>query len=213
MPNRAIERCRQIAAISEIPGQICRTFLCPCTYQVHALLREWMEAEGMEVWVDHAGNLHGLYPGAAPEAPRLLIGSHIDTVPNAGPFDGVLGVVLGIEIVAALQGRRLPSALEVIAFSEEEGVRFGVPFIGSRALIGTLDEILERTDAAGITLADALLPQPHAALAPESRAYFEIHIEQGPVLESLDLPMAVTLHLDLRRQGQSRGHHAHAPPR
>ncbi len=104
----------------------------------------------MSVAIDHAGNLRGVYPADRPNAPRLFIGSHLDTVPRAGAFDGILGVVLGVALIELLAGRRLPFAIEVIGFSEEEGVRFGVPFIGSRALIGDVDDELlaeDRPDA------------------------------------------------------------------
>ena len=103
-----------------------------------------MEQAGMSVTIDHAGNLRGVYPSDRPDAPRLFIGSHLDTVPRAGAFDGILGVVLGVALIERLGGRRLPFAIEVIGFSEEEGVRFGVPFIGSRALIGDIDDALAR---------------------------------------------------------------------
>ena len=108
-------------------------------HAVHALLREWMVAAGMTVHVDAVGNLRGSMARLQHESPRLLIGSHLDTVPNAGAFDGILGVVLGVAIVEELQGQRLPFSIEVIGFSEEEGVRFNKPFLGSLAVIGKLD--------------------------------------------------------------------------
>ena len=163
------------------------------------MLREWMEPLGMAVHVDAAGNLRGRYSAIEPGAPRFLIGSHIDTVPDAGAFDGVLGVILGIALIEALGGRRLRFVIEVIAFSEEEGVRFGVPFLGSRALIGTLDEtVLARRDSAGITVRDAIRdfgldPNriPDAALDGNVVGYLEFHIEQGPVLGSLGMRLGV----------------------
>ncbi len=96
----------------------------------------------MSVAVDHAGNLRGVYSATRASSPRLFVGSHLDTVPRAGAFDGILGVVLGVALVELLERRRLPFAIEVIGFSEEEGVRFGEPFIGSRALIGDVDDQL-----------------------------------------------------------------------
>jgi allantoate deiminase len=145
--------------------------------------------------VDSAGNLRGVY--GDPDAPRLLIGSHLDTVPNAGAFDGVLGVVLGI----ALMETKPDMAVEVIGFSEEEGVRFGRPFIGSRALTGTLDaELLEM---ASPLIREFGLDPAHvedARFAPCSFGYIEFHIEQGPVLESLGLPLGVVENI----VGQSR---------
>src|SRR5438046_6734816 len=103
-----IARCQIIAGMSETPGAITRTFLCPAMHDVHRTLRGWMEEAGMTVSLDGAGNLRGLYEASAPNGPRLLIGSHVDTVPNAGAYDGVLGVVWGIAVVRALAGRRLP---------------------------------------------------------------------------------------------------------
>ena len=149
--------------------------------------------------MDAAGNLRGLYPGIAPDAPRLLIGSHLDTVPNAGAYDGILGVTLAVALLEGLEGRRLPLAIEVLGLSEEEGVRFGVPFIGSRALVGRLDEeLLNRRDANGISVRTAIedfglrsAEIPQAGLPSDALGYLEFHIEQGPVLEDLGLPLAV----------------------
>ena len=146
-----IARCRLLAEGTEEPGFITRTFLSPPMHQVHAHLRRWMEQAGMRVFTDHAGNLRGVYPSDGAEAPRLFIGSHLDTVPHAGAFDGILGVVLGVALVERLERRRLPFAIEVIGFSEEEGVRFGLPFIGSRAFIGDLDGDLLASIAGAIT--------------------------------------------------------------
>jgi len=163
----------------------------------HELLR-WLQPLDVAVHIDAAGNVRALYPAVHPDAPRLLIGSHLDTVPNAGAYDGILGVVLAIALLEELRGRRLPFAIEVVGFSEEEGVRFGSPFIGSRALAGTLDQgILNVRDARGISVRQAieefgLNPEEisRAQLADETLAYLEFHIEQGPVLEKLNLPLA-----------------------
>jgi len=158
-----------------------------------------MEAVGADVRIDAAGNLRGFYPAAESKAPRLLLGSHLDTVPNAGAYDGVLGVVLAVALLEALDGRRLPFGIEIVGFSEEEGVRFGAPFIGSRALTGRLDEkLLERKDSRGISVRQAiedfrLNPGeiPLAALGNDILGYVEFHIEQGPVLETLKRPLGV----------------------
>ncbi len=157
-----------------------------------------MKPLGASVRIDAAGNFRGVYPSARPNAPRLLIGSHLDTVPNAGAYDGVLGVVLAVALLEELQGRKLPFGIEVVGFSEEEGVRFGTPFIGSRALVGTLDgELLNVRDAQGISVRKAienfgLNPDeiPQAKLGSDTLGYLEFHIEQGPVLESLNQPLA-----------------------
>jgi allantoate deiminase len=187
-----VQRCRLLAGCSEQPDATTRTFLSAPMREVHAHVMQWMTAAGMTVRVDAAGNIRGLYAAASSAAPRLFIGSHLDTVPRAGAFDGVLGVVLAIALVDALSGRRLPFAIEVVGFSEEEGVRFGLPFIGSRALAGTLDaDALARCDAAGVTVADAIRAfglDPgriaEARAGDDAVGYLEFHIEQGPVLES-----------------------------
>src|ERR1700743_1771248 len=155
--DRIIARCREIAACTEVHGEITRLFLTPSMHTVHRLLRNWMEGAGMTVHIDAIGNLRALWPSFAPGSPRLLIGSHLDTVPNAGAFDGVLGVVLGVAIVEELHGQHLPFAIEVVGFSEEEGIRFGKPFLGSLALVGRLDEdALARTDRNNISLREAI---------------------------------------------------------
>jgi allantoate deiminase len=218
--DRIIDRCRKLAACTEVPGEITRLFLSPPMHDVHALLKDWTEAAGMAVRIDAAGNLRGVWPGLSASSPRLLIGSHLDTVPNAGAFDGILGVVLGIAVVEQLHGQHLPFAIEVIGFSEEEGVRFNKPFLGSLALIGKLEtEALSLTDRNGITiaeaihsygldpknLADALLPQ-------DAFAYFEFHIEQGPILESEHTSLGVVEALvgQIRIQLTFTGHANHA---
>jgi allantoate deiminase len=196
---RVIARCREIAACTENPGEITRLFLSPPMHAVHTLMRRWMEAAGMTVHVDAIGNLRGLQSGVEPNSPRLLIGSHLDTVPNAGAFDGVLGVVLGIAVVEELRGQHLPFAIEVIGFSEEEGVRFSKPFLGSLALVGKLDaETLALTDRNGINIRQAIeaygldpAQLPSAVLSDDAFAFLEFHIEQGPVLESEDASLGI----------------------
>ncbi len=197
--EKVIARCRQIAACTEAPGETTRTFLSPPMHEVHALLRQWMEAAAMTVHIDAIGNLRGLYSAITPNAPRLLIASHLDTVPNAGAFDGILGVVLGLAIIEELRGQHLPFAIEVIGFSEEEGVRFSKPFLGSLALVGKLDaETLAHTDKQGISITEAirnfgLNPDelPAATLSQQTIAYLELHIEQGPILESESQPLGI----------------------
>jgi allantoate deiminase len=157
-----------------------------------------MVALGMTVRVDAAGNLRGLWRPEGMGGRRLLIGSHIDTVPNAGAFDGVLGVTLALELAAIAKELALPLAIEVIAFSEEEGVRFGAPFLGSRAAAGRFDPaLLTLTDDEGITVEAALRafgldPDQigEAAIDEHSIGFLEIHIEQGPVLEAEGLRVA-----------------------
>ena len=193
-----LRRCQAMGEFSDESGAVTRTFLSAAMRSCHLYLSDWMKHLGMSVQVDAAGNLRGLYPGSCAARKRLVIGSHLDTVPDAGLYDGVLGVVWGLALVAAMRGARLPFAIEVIGFSEEEGVRFGAPFIGSRAVAGTLDEqLLQTCDSSGISVAQAmsdfgldLSRLPEAALDPSAAAYLELHIEQGPVLESLRLPVA-----------------------
>jgi allantoate deiminase len=195
---RVIERCRELALLTEEPGFTTRTFLSEPMHAVHRLVGRWMTEAGLDVNVDAVGNLRGVYPARTPNARRLLIGSHLDTVPRAGAYDGILGVMLGITLVELLEKRPLKFQIEVIGFSEEEGVRFGVPFIGSRALIGDVDEdLLNRRDHHGVTVRQAILDfglDPLMVLHAEISdviGYVEFHIEQGPVLESLNLPLAV----------------------
>src|SRR5258708_4114142 len=165
----------------------------------HREVSSWMERLGMSVSVDAVGNLRALYSAASPGASRILIGSHLDTVPNAGAFDGILGVVLAVAVVKSLDGMKLPFGIEVVGFSEEEGVRFGVPFIGSRALVGRVDEeLLGRKEEHGISVRKAIQDfglNPNeiskAALRDDVLGYIEFHIEQGPVLESLGRPLGV----------------------
>jgi allantoate deiminase len=157
LAQEAIERCRVLAGYTEEPGFTTRTFLSAPMHEVHATVRGWMERAGMTVSVDPAGNLRGLYPAGSANAERVIIASHLDTVPRAGAFDGILGVMLGIALIEALDGRRMNFEIEVIGFSEEEGVRFGVPCIGSLALVGGADDaLLARRDSAGITVRDAI---------------------------------------------------------
>ena len=198
-----IARCRTLAEYSEESGFTTRTFLSEPMHAVHGCLRAWMEAAGMAVTVDHAGNLRGSYAAARPEARRLYIGSHLDTVPRAGAFDGILGVVLGIALVEILAGRRMSFAIEVVGFSEEEGVRFGVPFIGSRALVGDIDDALLARGVNEAITAFGLNPARinEAEASADALGYLEFHIEQGPVLESLNLPLGVVESI----VGQTRG--------
>ena len=194
----AIAECRIIAAMSELPERTQRRFLTPPMRDVHAHLRGRMEALEMTAHVDAAGNLRGLWRPAGAGAHRFMLGSHIDTVPNAGAFDGVLGVTLAVELVGIAQELELPLAIEVVAFSEEEGVRYGTPFLGSRAVAGRFDTaLLTLTDAEGISMEAAMRAfglDPgligEAAMDADAIGFLEIHIEQGPVLEAEALRLA-----------------------
>ena len=224
--REVISRCRVLAGHSEEPGYLTRTFLSEQMRTAYTEVEGWMKQAGMSVHLDHAGNLHGTYDGAN-TGRRLIIGSHLDTVPRAGIFDGALGVLIGIELVRLLAGRQLNFSLEVIGLSEEEGVRFGVPFIGSLALIGELpDALLEQRDAGDVSIADAIRQfgldpyrRGEAALQnghQNSIAYLEFHIEQGPLLESLGSPLGIVetivgqSRLEIRFTGQAN--HAGTTP-
>jgi allantoate deiminase len=197
-----MRRCALLGPISAEDQRLTRPSLTPAMRLVHTHVAGWMQAAGMQVHEDPIGNLIGRYAADRPNARTLLIGSHLDTVRDAGRYDGVLGVLAGIAAVTRLHrtGRRLPIALEVIAFTDEEGLRFGSALLGSRALIGKLDPaLLEVTDAAGTTLGDALAafggdPGRIAAAARPLHdliGYCEVHIEQGPQLEAKGLPVGV----------------------
>jgi allantoate deiminase len=198
LAEQAVARCRRLASFSEDAGSLRRTFLSPPMRDVHREIGAWLAPLGITTRIDAVGNLRAVYPGADSSAPCLLIGSHLDTVPNAGMYDGMLGVVLAVALLEGLEGWRLPYAIEVVGFSEEEGVRFGVPFIGSRALIGRIDdELLNKSDAGGASVRKAIeqfglnpAEIPHHRIDKDVCAYLEFHIEQGPVLENLGRPLA-----------------------
>ena len=185
-----IARCRELAAISEMAGGTQRTFLSPAMKRCYEVVGDWMKRAGMRVNIDAVGNLRGLLGGAEPGKLVLMMGSHLDTVRDAGAFDGILGVMMAIALAERFNGKRLPFDIEVIGFSEEEGVRFFVPFIGSKALVGLLDEkMLARTDSEGITIHQAISnfgldPDAISQMRTTAAAFLEFHIEQGPVLES-----------------------------
>ena len=196
-----LERCDSLAALSSQPNRLERVHLSPEHAAANALVAGWMTEAGLSTWQDFAGNQCGRLEGSTPGLPALLLGSHTDTVSDAGRFDGMLGVLLAISTVARLHasGVALPFALEVIAFSAEEGTRFGTALLGSRAVAGTWDDAWwTLTDAHGITLAQAfrdfgLDPElvSKAARPPESLlGYLEAHIEQGPILDDADRRLA-----------------------
>ena len=197
-----MERCDALARHSEQPGGLTRVFLSPENRAASELVLGWMREAGMRAAVDAIGNVVGRYEGERTGAPCLMLGSHLDTVRDAGRYDGMLGVVTAIECVAALNGRprRLPFAVEVVGFGDEEGVRFGTTMLGSRAIAGALDPAsLQARDANGVTVKDALRQfgldparvREVARRKGDVAAYAELHIEQGPVLEAEGLPVGV----------------------
>ncbi len=197
-----VDRINALAAISETPENLTRVFLTPEHRAAADLLMGWMRDAGMSAQLDAIGNVCWRYEGERPGLPCLMLGSHYDTVRDAGRWDGPLGVITAIACVGDLhrRGKRLPFALEVTGFADEEGVRFASTLLGSRAIAGTFDEsALGCKDKAGITMREAMvafgLDPEHigaAARAPgELLAYVELHIEQGPVLEANRLPVGV----------------------
>jgi allantoate deiminase len=202
-----LERCDHIASYTEEVGRITRTFLARQPMErVHSDLKIWMKAAGMQVRVDGLGNIVGRREGTVPGAPALLIGSHLDTVPDAGRYDGVLGVMLGLKVAELTRDARPPIAIEVVGFSEEEGVRFRTPYIGSKAFVGRLEpEAPDLCGADGRSVREAARAfgcsgEPGPFDPSAYLGYLEAHIEQGPVLESLGLPLGVVTGI----AGQSR---------
>jgi allantoate deiminase len=198
LAEQVLARCNTLAAFSEDSGSIRRPFLSPPMHKVHREIASWLEPLGVNLRIDAVGNFRALYPRDRESDPRLLMGSHLDTVPNAGRYDGILGVVIAAALLEALHGEKLPYAMELIGFSDEEGTRFGVPFIGSRALVGRVDDnLLNSQDAAGVSARQAIenfgldpADIRNAGLHANVCGYLEFHIEQGPVLEQLALPLA-----------------------
>ncbi|CAM3850667.1 allantoate amidohydrolase [Deinococcus frigens] len=198
LSQKVMDACAALACYTEVEGETNRPFLCPTAHQVHDYLTQWANALGMTTYEDAAGNLRSRLAGPTPDAPTLYLGSHLDTVPNAGAYDGILGVVMGYAMLEAVKGQTLPYAVEVVGFSEEEGVRYGVPFIGSRALVGTVDDMLELRDAAGQSVRDAITEYGlnveeigEAQYKGKALGYFEIHAEQGPVLQDAGASLGV----------------------
>ncbi|MCW0350546.1 allantoate amidohydrolase [Pantoea ananatis] len=200
--RRVMARCDALAEISESEQGLTRVYLSPEHLRANARVGEWMQAAGMTVWQDEVGNICGRYEAAQPGAPALLLGSHLDTVRNAGRYDGMLGVLSAIETVQWLHDRqrRLPLAIEVIGFGDEEGTRFGITLLGSRGITGTWpDSWPTHPDGNGITVAQAMsdvgLDASQIARAARNVsdivAYLELHIEQGPCLEQEDLALGV----------------------
>lgn len=201
----------ELGHITDEPGRITRTFLSPAMRRANQLVGDCMNAAGLDVWEDSVGNLIGRYASANSKARTLLLGSHLDTVRDAGRFDGPLGVLLPIVALAELKvrGVKLPFNVEVIGFSEEEGVRFASAYLGSEGYTGRLrSATLKLRDADGISVGDVLrefndgkfsLPKPAHSIS-NLLGYIEVHIEQGPVLDAKKLAVGVVSAI----AGQSR---------
>lgn len=209
--TRVLERIEHLATFSEETDALTRPFLSASMLAACDQLGQWMRAAGMQVRRDTVGNIIGHYPAAESEAPILLLGSHIDSVRNAGKYDGPLGIIVALCCIEKLhlEGRRLPFAIDLVAFADEEGLRYNSTYLGSKALAGCFEQaLLDRVDSDGISVAEAIRrsgsnPKEIAkdALDPKKLlAYCEIHIEQGPVLEELDQPLGVVSSI----AGQSR---------
>lgn len=195
-----------LARFSDVEGALTCSYLSAAHRSVAAQIREWMLAAGLETEIDAVGNVVGRLSAAvaAGSAPvkTLITGSHYDTVTNGGKYDGRLGILLPIAVAARLRraGVQLPYTLEIIAFAEEEGVRFKTTFLGSRAVVGKFDEaVLDLQDGSGVSMRSAMNDAGLdvggiAAVARDPSTisgFIEVHIEQGPVLLSEGLPVGV----------------------
>ncbi len=208
LADQVMQRCDELAQCSEEDCRLTRRFLTAPMHDVHTRMQNWLRTAELDSRVDNVGNIVGRRTAEGAKR-TLLLGSHLDTVPNAGKFDGVLGVLIALAVVEALGEERLPFHLDVIGFSEEEGVRYNLPYLGSSAAAGMFrDEWLERLDCDGVALRSCLssygLDSDEIAAAAyqvdEVIGYVEAHLEQGPVLERAGLPLGVVSGI----AGQSR---------
>jgi allantoate deiminase len=202
-----LKQADELAACTEVPGILKRTFMSDPMRAAHEKVRGWMEAAGMQVRVDALGNIIGRLAGKSSKI--FLTGSHLDTVPDAGKYDGMLGVLIGIAAAKAVGANDLNFHFDTIGFSDEEGVRYKMPYLGSLAISGLFkEEYLSRVDENGVTMADAirnfgLNPADYRSAAynfSDVKGFAEVHIEQGPVLESEELALGAVTGL----VGQSR---------
>ncbi|MDO6567466.1 allantoate amidohydrolase [Alteromonas sp. 1_MG-2023] len=195
-------RCEALGSLSQNPSCLDRRYLTEQHKLANQLTSGWMIEAGMTTWQDSVGNIWGRYTSAVPNAPRLIIGSHLDTVPNGGKYDGMLGVVAPVTLMAMFsgEGRQFPFHIDIVGFCDEEGTRFGTTLLGSRALTGKWqDEWRRLKDEDGISLEDAMknfgldFDAINSATIAQTDllGYLELHIEQGPVLEQENLPVGV----------------------
>lgn len=198
--QRILDRADDLAHWSESTGALTCTFFSDAHRCVARQLRSWFAAAGLASEIDPVGNVVGRIAGSRPGARTLVLGSHYDTVRNAGKYDGRFGILCALVVLESLRGTRLPFAVELIAFSEEEGVRFATPYLGSRAVVGRLDAAtLNVRDRNGHRFGDVIAAAGHdpgqlpslARKPEEIMAYLEVHIEQGPVLLNDDVPVGI----------------------
>jgi len=222
--NQVWDCAELLAKHSDVEGALTVTYLTEAHQTCQSQLQRWMRECGFDdVQVDAVGNVVGIYHGADPNSKRLLTGSHFDTVRNGGKYDGRLGIFVPMVCVHELhkQGKRLPFGVEVIGFAEEEGQRYKATFLGSGAVIGKFDAAwLDQKDADGITMREAMVaagrkPEHIAAMKRDPARYLgfvEVHIEQGPVLNEIDLPLGVVTSINgsVRYVGDMIGMASHA---
>lgn len=200
--KQVMARCDALGTLSQDPTCLDRRYLSQQHKQANQLSSQWMTEAGMTTWQDSVGNIWGRYRSDEPNAPRLIIGSHLDTVPNGGKYDGMLGVVAPISLVSIFkqQARKFPFHIDIVGFCDEEGTRFGTTLLGSRALTGQWQESWRNLrDENGISLEQAMADfdlnfdqVSHAAIPHgDILGYLELHIEQGPVLEQENLPVGI----------------------
>ncbi|HEY4301094.1 MAG TPA: allantoate amidohydrolase [Candidatus Didemnitutus sp.] len=207
-----VRKLDELGRVTDVPGELTRTFLSPAMRAASQLVGSWMSDAGLSVTTDRIGNLIGRLPGSNSSGKTFVLGSHLDTVRNAGRFDGALGVLLPIVALADLRRRgvTLPFSVEVVGFSEEEGVRFASGYLGSKAYCGRLSASdLAICDDEGVSVREviarwnrnrAVRPPPAAHRRADLLGYLEVHIEQGPVLEKRNLAVGVVSAI----AGQSR---------
>jgi len=197
--KRVMKRCDDLAKISEKDGNITRRALSQAMRRAHGLVGSWMQEAGLHVEVDSIGNIFGS-TNINGKKPILLLGSHLDTVVNAGKYDGILGVILALELVSGIDFSNLPFDITVIGFSDEEGARFQAKCIGSKSICGQLNQsTLDLKDENGICMRDAIIDfggNPESIFIPKYKkdkilGFVEFHIEQGVTLETNDCPIGI----------------------
>ncbi|MCC2615725.1 allantoate amidohydrolase [Aestuariibacter halophilus] len=202
LAQQTLDRCEELALLTQTPGKVDRRYLTPQHMAANLTMKRWMQSLEMCCWQDQAGNQWGRWKSANQDAPMLIMGSHLDTVPNGGKYDGILGALLPIALVEYLRRNdiQLPYHLDIVGFCDEEGTRFGTTLLGSRAVTGQWQsQWATLSDNNGVTLAQAMrdcqLDLNNIARASRKNdpllGFIEVHIEQGPVLEAQGLPIGV----------------------